>query len=154
MNVLVGRTSIEQSLQAHRSGVTFLATGPQPPNPAEVLDTKVMRELLRQLSAAFDVVLIDAPPLLPVADATILLTEVDGALLLVRHCATHREHLRQAVARVQAVGGKVFGTVINRVPLGAKTGTYSYYGYGYGYGDPFDEPDATRAATTRGRARR
>jgi receptor protein-tyrosine kinase len=133
VSVLLGRASLEQAVQPHASGLNFLGTGPQPPNPAEVLDTQVMRDLLANARRAFDVVIVDAPPLLPVADAAILLTEVDGALLLVRHGTTHRDHLTRAVARIQAVGGKLLGTVVNRVPLGGAPGAYGYYGYGYGY---------------------
>lgn len=133
VSVLLGRSTLDQAIQPHSSGLNFLGTGPQPPNPAEVLDTQVMRELLSRVRQMFDVVIIDAPPLLPVADAAILLTEVDGALLLVRHGTTHRDQLGRAVARVQAVGGKLIGTVVNRAPVGRNAGAYGYYGYGYGY---------------------
>ena len=131
MTVLLGRATLEEALQQHVSGVTFLGTGPQPPNPAEVLDTQAMRSLLAHVREAFDVVIVDSPPLLPVADAAILLTEVDGALLLARHGTTRREELRRAVERVQAVGGKLLGTVVNGVPLGNKMGDYGYYRFGY-----------------------
>ena len=85
----------------------------------------------------YDVVIIDAPPMLPVADASILLTEVDGALLLTRHGTTSREQLRQAVARIEAVGGRLFGTVLNRTPRKvARLRLRLRYGYGYGHGTP------------------
>lgn len=131
ITVLLGRATIEQAVQEHPSGVYFLGTGPLPPNPAEVLDTAAMRDLIRRLGDSFDAVIIDAPPLLPVADSTILLTEVDGALLLVRHGSTTREQLRQAVTRINAVGGKLVGAILNCAPM---SGAYGYYGYGYGYG--------------------
>ncbi len=84
----------------------------------------------------FDVVIIDAPPLLPVADAAILLTEVDGALVLVRHGSTTREQLRQAFMRIEAVGGSLLGTILNCAPMSGNYGYYGGYGYGYGYGSP------------------
>lgn len=146
VTVLLGRATLDEAAQPHPSGVTFLGTGPQPPNPAEVLDTRVMRDLIAIARQRFDVVILDAPPLLPVADAAILLTEVDGALLLVRHGTTHREQLRRAVARAEAVGGRILGTVVNRAPLGGKTSSYGYYGYGYGYGRA-----AERAGASKGR---
>ena len=156
VTVLLGRATLQQAVQLHSSGVTFLGTGPQPPNPAEVLDTQVMRNLLSEARQAFDVVIVDAPPLLPVADAAILLTEVDGGLLLVRHGATHREQLRRAVARAQAVGGRILGTVVNRAPLGGKASSYGYYGYGYGYGYDFraSSNGSDRAASAKGRRAR
>jgi len=155
ITVLLGRTSLEQAVQMHPSGVSFLGTGPQPPNPAEVLDTQAMRELFGKLRAAYDVVIVDAPPLLPVADAAILLTEVDGALLVTRHGSTNREQVRQAVARVKAVGGRLVGTIFNQAPR-RNLNQYGYgYDYGYGYGQTATRKDgrANRASSGR-RARR
>lgn len=156
VSVLLGRATLEQAIQPHASGLSFLGTGPRPPNPAEVLDAQVMRDLLSDVRRAFDVVILDAPPLLPVADAAILLTEVDGALLLVRHGTTHRDHLTRAVTRVEAVGGKLLGTVVNRVPMGGTSGAYGYYGYGYGYpfADGRQAGDAVRPAASKGRRAR
>lgn len=152
VSVLLGRSTLEQAVQPHTSGLNFLGTGPQPPNPAEVLDTQVMRDLLAKARRMFDVVIVDAPPLLPVADAAILLTEVDGALLLVRHGTTHHDHLSRAVARIHAVGGKLLGTVVNRVPLGGTPGAYGYYGYGYGYPAYASKADESkRQSATKGR---
>jgi capsular exopolysaccharide synthesis family protein len=133
ITVLIGRATIEQATQVHSSGIRFLGTGPRPPNPAEVLDTQAMRDLLANLRTQYDVIIIDAPPMLPVADASILATEVDGTLLLARYGSTAHEHLRLAVARVEAVGGRLFGTVLNRTPRRASGADgYGYYGYGYG----------------------
>ncbi|MEV7398346.1 polysaccharide biosynthesis tyrosine autokinase [Aeromicrobium sp. NPDC092404] len=132
ITALIGRSTLEHAIQEHSSGVHFLGTGPRPPNPAEVLDTQAMRDLLAHARALYDVVIIDAPPLLPVADTAILMTEVDGALLLARYGSTGREQLRLAVSRVEAVGGRLFGTVLNRTPRRASTDGYGYYGYGYG----------------------
>ena len=136
VTVLVGRSSAEDATQAHASGISFMGTGPMPPNPAEVLDTQAMRDLLAQVRKEYDAVVIDAPPMLPVADASILMTEVDGALLLVRHGSTTREQLRLAVKRIETVGGRLFGTVLNRTPRRSGD-VYGYgHGYGYGYGAP------------------
>ena len=133
ITVLLGRTMLEQSIQEHVSGVHFLGTGPQPPNPAEVLDTQAMRDLLRRLRTEYDVVIIDAPPILPVADAAILASDVDGVLLLARYGSTSRDQLRQAVSRIDSVGGRLIGTILNRAPRSGLGG----YGYGYGYGNGY-----------------
>ncbi|MBC7632958.1 polysaccharide biosynthesis tyrosine autokinase [Aeromicrobium sp.] len=136
VTVLVGRATLDEATQMHASGVAFLGTGPTPPNPAEVLNTQAMRDLFVLVRQEYDTVIIDAPPMLPVADASILMTEVDGALLLVRYGSTTREQLRLAVSRIETVGGRLFGTVLNRTPRRADDS----YGYSYGYGVP--EPDA------------
>ncbi|HJR89651.1 MAG TPA: polysaccharide biosynthesis tyrosine autokinase [Aeromicrobium sp.] len=151
ITVLLGRATLDQAIQVHPSGLHFLGTGPQPPNPSEVLDTQAMRSLLATLRDRYEVVIVDAPPLLPVADSAILATEVDGVLLLVRHGATHREQLRMAVARLNTVGGRLLGTVINQAPMhGVGQYGYGYYGYGYGYG--FGDADKTQGQASGRRA--
>ncbi|MGJ9412759.1 polysaccharide biosynthesis tyrosine autokinase [Aeromicrobium sp. CF4.19] len=159
VTVLVGRSTLHGAIQEHSSGVSFIGTGPTPPNPAEVLETQAMRDFLASVRREFDTVIIDAPPMLPVADASILMAEVDGALLLVRHGSTTREQLRLAVARIETIGGRLFGTILNRTPR-RSTGSYGdAYGYGYGYGygtlpeaDP-SEPRRTARLAGRGQRR-
>jgi receptor protein-tyrosine kinase len=127
--VLVGRTKLEESIQRHQaSGVYFLAGGPTPPNPTEVLQSQATHELLAKLRAAYDAVIIDAPPLLPVADAAILGTAADGAIMVTRHGKTHREELEAATQRLEKVGARLFGTVVNMIPK-RSGGSYSYYYY-------------------------
>ncbi len=104
----------------------MLACGPIPPNPSELLQSKAMETLLAQLRAEFDVVLIDAPPLLPVTDAALLAAQADGALLVVRHGRTSKDQLSHAVERLDAVDAKTLGIVLNLVPAkrrGAATST-------------------------------
>lgn len=139
--VLVGRTQLEDSIQKHEaSGVYFLACGPTPPNPSEILQSKATHDLLRRLRDMFDAVIIDAPPLLPVADAAILSTVADGAILVARHGKTHKDQLTASAARLANVNGKLFGVVVNMVP---KRYANSYYYYYY---DEVDAPGARKKA--------
>jgi receptor protein-tyrosine kinase len=108
-----------------------------------VLDTQAMRDLLGRLRTEYDVVIIDAPPILPVADAAILAGEVDGVLLLARHGSTSRDQLRQAVSRIDSVGGRLIGTILNRAPRSGLGG----YGYGYGYGTVAKQTRSVRTET-------
>ena len=109
----------------------MLAAGAIPPNPAELLQSAAMKVLLDKLRGQFDVVLIDAPPLLPVTDAAILGSASDGAILVVRHGKTTRDQVTAAIGRLHSVDARLLGTVINMTP--AKR---SAYGYGYSYGSP------------------
>ena len=130
LTILVGRAPLAECVQQHSSGVDFLGTGPIPPNPAEVLETQAMRDLLGTIRDMYDVVIIDAPPMLPVADPAILAPMADGVLLVTRHGKTSKDFVRQTVERLDAVGSRVFGVVLNMAPRRALSG----YGYGYGYG--------------------
>ena len=135
---LIGRVTLDAALQEHSPtpGLDILTSGTLPPNPSELLQTNAMAELIDDLRQRYDVVFIDAPPLLPVTDAAILSTLADGVILVIRHGKTSREQLRSAVERLEAVGGRLLGTVINMTPARG-TGRYAY-GYGYGYGENVD----------------
>lgn len=126
--VLVGRTKLEDSVQRHKaSGVHVLASGPTPPNPSEILQAKATHDLLAKLRDAYDIVIIDAPPLLPVADAAILATATDGAIVITRHGKTTKDQLQGATQRLNSVGARIFGIVLNRVPRNFGEMNYYYY---------------------------
>ncbi len=145
-SVLLGRTPLEDALQAFGDGVLqVLPSGPLPPNPSELLGSDGMEELLRRLEGMTDIVLIDAPPLLPVTDAAVLGALTSGLIMLVRSNTTRKEQLRRASATVQGVGATVLGVVLNMVPT---KGPDAYaYGYGYGYGGRYDGHNTGRLST-------
>lgn len=113
--------------------MSVLASGPIPPNPSELLSSAGMRTVLKQLERDFDIVIVDAPPLLPVTDGALLSTMTDGAVLSVRAGVTRKEQLRRAAEALEAVDAKILGIVLNMVPKGSVDAAYGY-GYGYGYG--------------------
>ncbi len=96
-------------------GLRMIAAGRVPPNPSELLGSARMRDLLTQLSQDA-IVILDAPPLLPVTDAAILSTQADGAIVVVSAGKTTFDLLKRATATVDKVGARVLGIVINRVP--------------------------------------
>ncbi|WP_322409918.1 polysaccharide biosynthesis tyrosine autokinase [Microbacterium invictum] len=113
-----------------------LPAGKVPPNPSELLGSAQMHTLLEVLERDFDVVLCDAPPLLPVTDAAILAKATSGAILIVASGQTNRHQLSGAVEALQTVGAKIAGLVMTMVPTRGPDAYYSYgagYGYGYGY---------------------
>jgi receptor protein-tyrosine kinase len=139
--VLVGRSELSESIQKHASsGIFVLASGPIPPNPTEVLQSHAAQSLFDRLTDMFDMVIIDAPPLLPVSDAAIMARDVDGAILVVRHGSTTKEQLRQASVRLSQVDANLFGVAVNMTPRRGKRS----YGYGYGYSYDY-EPQRVKA---------
>ena len=82
-SVLVGRVSLDEAMQQYGdTGLDVLACGPTPPNPSELLQSAAMEKLLGELRDRYDIVILDAPPLLPVTDAALLATQVDGAVVV------------------------------------------------------------------------
>lgn len=130
--VLVGRAELTDAIQRHSaSGIYFLASGPIPPNPTEVLQSNTARALFERAAEMFDVVIIDAPPLLPVSDAAIMTHYVDGAVLVVRHGKTTKDQLRQARQRLIQVDARLLGVTVNMTPR--RGGRDHDYGYDYEY---------------------
>jgi capsular exopolysaccharide synthesis family protein len=129
--VLLGKIRADEAVQKHETGLHVLTSGTVPPNPAELLQSHAMAELLADLRTKYDTIVFDAPPLLPVTDAALLASQVDGALLVVRHGKTTREQLHSAHERLAGVGAHPLGVVFNMVP-NRRGGNYGY-GYGYGY---------------------
>ena len=126
--VLVGNTDVKDAIQVHEdSGLHFLASGAKPPNPTEILQSRVTHDLIRELCDNYDMVIIDGPPLLPVADASVLSTIADGVILVVHHGKTSRDAVRDAIKRLEQVGGRLFGIAVNMIPKRATRGYYYYY---------------------------
>jgi polysaccharide biosynthesis transport protein len=110
-----------------------LVCGPVPPNPSELLSSDRMQLLIREAMEQYQFVLVDAPPLLNVADGRILATMVEGAILVVRGGFTPRELAQQAQLHIRDVGAHLIGVVLNDVDVrqnGYYKGYYKYGGYG------------------------
>lgn len=109
--------------------LTILPAGPCPDNPAELLQSTNMKRLLATLRSEFDLVIVDAPPLLPVADPGILASQADGVLLVVRVGKTHRKAVLQAQDMITKMKAKVLGCVLTHVEhyLPGYERYYSYY---------------------------
>ncbi|MDQ4023977.1 MAG: polysaccharide biosynthesis tyrosine autokinase [Actinomycetota bacterium] len=127
-SVLIGRVPLPQAVQPWGGGMfDVLASGPIPPNPSELLGSRQMADLLDELSASYDVVLIDTPPLLPVTDAAALAPRTDGALLVVRHGKTTRAQVEAAVTALESASGRLLGTILTMTPRSGRRSPYHYY---------------------------
>ncbi|MER5326617.1 polysaccharide biosynthesis tyrosine autokinase [Streptosporangium roseum] len=141
-DVLIGTAELRNVTQLWgEANLHVLPSGRIPPNPSELLGSHGMRQVLAQLTESYDMVIIDAPPMLPVADAATLAAICDGTLLVARYGKTRREHLVRAVGLLSSVNARVVGTVLNFAP--AKNS--QYYGYGYGYESDAEEKVKTPA---------
>jgi len=112
-------------------GLTVLDSGELPSNPARLLGSQHMEDLLDDLARRSDVVVVDSPPVLPVADAMLLARQANGVLMVLRAGQTRWQAARQAVDRLRQVGANVVGVALNGVPT-RKGGYYGgYYDSGY-----------------------
>lgn len=126
---LVGEADVNDLLQPWGADNLYVLTsGRIPPNPSELLGSAEMKDLIMRLEQAFDSVIIDAPPLLPVTDAAVLSQHVGGVVLLVGAQKTKHQDLEKALKALNMVGAKLLGIVVNRLPAkGPDAYAYSYY---------------------------
>ncbi len=113
------------------TNLRLLPSGPLPPNPAELLASPRMLELVEELKTHADIILFDSPPLLVVSDATLLSRMVDGTLLVVLTASTRASVLRRAYEQLAQSGSRLLGVVLNKVSTARSSYYYDYYSYHY-----------------------
>jgi capsular exopolysaccharide synthesis family protein len=128
-NVLAGQARLRDVVQPWgASGLWLLPSGYIPPNPSELLGSGNMADLLTSLGTAFDLIIIDTPPLLPVTDAAVMATVADGCILVTRHGKTTTTQAATAAAALAAVGAKLHGCILNMSPA-KRPSQYAYYSF-------------------------
>ena len=154
--VLSGRATLADAVRPSGiDGLDVLPCGPLPHNPAELLDSQVLLDLLGEAAGRYDQVVIDSPPINVVSDARILAASCDAAVVVLRAERSTRRAATQAWAALAAVGARRLGVIVNDVTRRADGYGYNYYGaYGYGTyaggrstdaapGDPDDDANGT-----------
>jgi len=124
-SVLSQELALDEAVQdSHVPGVQVLTSGPLPSNPAELLGSPQMVELIERLERRFDVVLLDTPSLLAVTDAAVLAPTVDGVILVVGRARARAEAVRAACQQLADVKARSVGVVLNRAK---QSDSYAYY---------------------------
>nr|WP_220479379.1 polysaccharide biosynthesis tyrosine autokinase [Curtobacterium pusillum] len=152
-DLLIGRAELHDVVQPWgRTKLDVLPAGLVPPNPSELLGSAAMQALLELLTAEYDHVLLDAPPLLPVTDAAVLATLTSGALVVTSARSSRTPQLRGALDRLERVGATVLGVVVSMATFRGRQGYGGAYGSAYGtyYGGQ-EAIDLTTAVPKRGR---
>ena len=128
---LVGASDVNDLLQPWgNENLYVLTSGQIPPNPSELLGSTEMQDLIKRLEQAFETVLIDAPPLLPVTDAAVLSQHVGGVVLVAGSQKLRRQDLEKSLSSLTMVGANLLGVVLNRLPAkGPDAYAYAYYGH-------------------------
>ncbi|HEX5815541.1 MAG TPA: polysaccharide biosynthesis tyrosine autokinase, partial [Methylomirabilota bacterium] len=144
-DILMGRFEMEDIMASPGlDNLHIIEAGPIPANPSELLSTAAMRDFLAAVSAEYDIVLIDTPPILPVTDSAIVAGQVDGVLLVYQAGKVGRLVLKRAKAHLESARAKVWGIVLNDLQTEVSGYTYTHY-YTHYYGEE-TAPDAPRSA--------
>jgi len=133
-NYLTGACAPPEVMQKTEiPNLAFMASGPLPPNAADLLGSARVLSLLSVGAEVFDLIIIDGPPVLGLADAQLLSSAAAGTIFVVAAGATRIGNIRGALRRIQLARGSLIGAVLSKYD--AKTAGYGYgYGYGHGYG--------------------
>ncbi|HUY37284.1 MAG TPA: polysaccharide biosynthesis tyrosine autokinase [Candidatus Binataceae bacterium] len=138
--VLVGQKQASEVIRPiGNGGLSFMSAGSVPPNPTELLASRRMQEVLEELAASYDSVLIDSPPVMPVSDSVVLSRLVDGVVIVVGP-RTPKQLVRHACSRLGQVGARILGVVLNQVNM--KSPDYYHYHRYYAYED-YSKPAGT-----------
>lgn len=125
-NVLTRQSALGQAVQSTEvPNLYVLTSGPIPPNPAELLASKQMGEVLGEMNEQFDMVIFDTPPVLAVADAQILANQVDASILIVSSSKTEKDAALKAKDLLAQAKSKLLGAVLNNRKI--EKGNYYYY---------------------------
>ena len=128
-DILLGEIGLEDIRKTPGiENIWILPTGHLPPNPVEILESKVLVEIIEKLKSRFDVVILDAPPVLPVTDSSLLAPKVDCVVLVYEIGRTSREGLMRAKVQLESAGGKIAGVVLNHTQTQTEgISPYPYY---------------------------
>lgn len=125
-SVLTKAANIQEAVQEDEEGLYLLTSGPLPPNPAELLGSKAMKDFTEEALQVFDMILFDTPPILVVTDAQILANKSDGTILVVSSELTEKESSLKAKELLLSAQAKIIGVVLNNKKL-QKSQNYYYY---------------------------
>ena len=142
-NLILGNCSISDTIRTTDiPNLYVLPSGPQPPNPAELLMSNRFRDVLRTLGQEYDRILLDSPPILAVTDGVVLARMSDGVILVAQAGRTSMDDAAQSARQIADVHGSILGMILNDMNLSDRR--YGYYRYEYGYSAT---PGDTTAAT-------
>ena len=134
-SVISGNVELRDAIQETAiPGLFVLPCGPMPANPAELLTSPRFKEVLEELRALYDFVLVDTPPLLAVTDPCVVAPRVDGVVLAMRMSKKSRPKAERAKEILATLGVKVLGVVVNGVTANKSSGSYGAGRYEYTYG--------------------
>ncbi len=140
-NVLVGALPLDKALQnTEVENLQILASGPIPPNPAELLNSSAMEQVQEMLKERCDIVIYDTPPCLSVADAQIMAATVDGLIYVVQVGSTRKSAIKHGNELLRQAHARILGVVYNKMQMDGKKDNY-YYGY-YSYYHKKELPSA------------
>lgn len=126
-SILTNNISLDKAiLKTHIDNLAILTSGPIPPNPSELLNSKAMENLLQNAKDMYDYIILDTPPVLAVADSQIIGSKCDGIIMVVKSGITYKEQAIKTEKILEKTNTSILGVVLNGVELSDKNYGYLY----------------------------
>ena len=112
-DILVGKSDLKSVTKKIEDSLFLITAGSIPPNPAEILGSKAMEDLIEELSTNFDYIILDTPPILPVSDTLLLASKADATLIVVKARKTKEKIVKESYSKLVEARANVIGTILN-----------------------------------------
>lgn len=130
-DLLAGDATLDEALRSsHIESLDVLPSGTRPPNPAELIESRRLQELIDSLRERYDYVLLDSPPAGGLIDSSLMCGLADGVLFVLERGRFDLKIVRGALRQLERAGGRIYGVVLNKSPVDDGSMLYGYYGYG------------------------
>lgn len=116
-NIIIKKVPLEAAIRTINAKLSILCSGPIPPNPIEILNSKEMEILISALSNSYDYILIDTPPAQQLSDAVVLSRITNGVILTIKHLSTPIEAIKETIDNFKKVNANIIGTVISQINI-------------------------------------
>lgn len=150
--VLAGHYSVGSCIKEVAKNLYLMPSGVIPPNPSELIASRNMSQLIKELKNVYDYIFFDAPPASVVTDATVLAPKLDGVLFIVRQNRTEYSDVQKIIDDINRLDGKILGTIITDSSNFSSIGLSRYKAYDYHYGGVSIRNDAKKAEAAKGSA--
>ena len=142
IHLLTGQANVHDAIRRGPYGIDFLLGGGTPPNPSELFAGGKVASVIEQLSVLYDIVIIDAPPILGFIDAPLLSSFTEATVVVFESARVRTAHAQSSIDKLTSAGANIVGGLITKFKK--KDDEYGYsYGYGYGYGSNYEESAIT-----------
>ena len=112
-DILVGKSDLKSVTKKIEESLFLITAGTIPPNPAEILGSSAMEDLIEELSTNFDYIILDTPPILPVSDTLLLASKADATLIVVKARKTKEKIVKESYSKLVEARANVIGTILN-----------------------------------------
>ena len=126
-DMLINKDNYKSYLHNIYHGLDVLTSGMIPANPAEIINSKALKELLKEVSHDYDYIFLDAPPVMLISDPITISTYSDAVILTIKYGNTEKDLAKRAVESLKQVNANIIGIVLNNIPV-SKQSNYYYYG--------------------------